>query len=82
MKKLNEWFLTYFMKGFTVFHLIGVILMVLGGSFGEQQKQAGFSFTLIQFAGFLTFFWRIFEKVAAVLANVLGMRITEKMGNK
>lgn len=82
MKKLNEWFLTYFMKGFTVFHLTGIILMVLGGSFGEQQKQAGFSFTLIQFAGFLTFFWRIFEKVAAVLANVLGMRISEKIGNK
>lgn len=79
MKKLNEWFLTYFMKGFTVFHLVGIILMVLGGPFGAEQKQAGFTFTLIQFAGFLTFFWRIFEKIAAILAQLLGMKIADKL---
>lgn len=67
------------MKGFTIFHLVGIILMVLGGPFGAEQKQAGFTFTLIQFAGFLTFFWRIFEKMAAVIANVLGMRIGDKI---
>lgn len=78
-KKIKDWFMTDFMKGFTIFHLVGFVLMVLGGNFGQQQSHAGFNYTLPQLAGFLTFFWKVIEKVAVVFSNVLGMKIADRV---
>jgi hypothetical protein len=57
--KLTEW-LDRFFKGFTAFHLVGFLMMFFGGRIGDKGgfngQGFGFTLTLTELAGFLTYF--------------------------
>jgi hypothetical protein len=80
-KKIEEWFLSSFMRGFTIFHLVGIVLMVAGGSFGSNFTWHENAATLPQIAGFLTFFWEVFKTVAKTIGEFLGNALAKKAGS-
>jgi len=52
--------LDLFFKGFTAFHLVGFLMMFYGGRIGDKGgfngQGFGFTLTLTELAGFLTYF--------------------------
>lgn len=74
-EKKESWFNDHFMRGFTVFHLIGITLMLGGGLVGKQGTVGGkdifgtgfelaFTITFTQVAGGAVF---VYELVKAKL---------------